>query len=86
MILNRWWHSFYPGIATADLQLIGSATAASVGAIDAPKSHTQASPDRDESASGVSASGRILRSPFVTGSFDHAILPMPPASAHFRVR
>ncbi|OJA19227.1 hypothetical protein AZE42_08635 [Rhizopogon vesiculosus] len=81
-------HSFYPGIATPHLQLIGSASASSVGAIDAPESLTQASANTDESAHGrdeISASGKIPRAPWVTGSFDHAILPMPPASARFCV-
>lgn len=83
MVLNHRWHRFYPGIATPDLQLIDSGSPPA-GAINAPESH---SPDSGESAharSEVSASGKHPRAPRVTGSFDHAILPMPPASTHFR--
>jgi hypothetical protein len=86
-ILNCWRHSFYPGIASPDLQLIGSASSASVGAIDAPES--QASLNKEGSAQErgeVSASGKMPRAPWVTGSFDHAILPMPPVSAPFLLR
>ncbi|KAG1746674.1 serine dehydratase alpha chain-domain-containing protein [Suillus paluster] len=69
---------FYPGIATPHLQLIGSASAASVGAINAPESDTQSSSIADGSDGEVSASSKMPRAPWVTGSFDHAILPMPP--------
>lgn len=80
MLYKRLMRGFYPGIATPDLQLIGSASAASVGAIDAPESDTQFSSNADGSdrCGEVSASGKMPRAPLVTGSFDHAILPMPP--------
>ncbi|KAG1741123.1 serine dehydratase alpha chain-domain-containing protein [Suillus lakei] len=80
MLYKRLMRGFYPGIATPDLQLIGSASTVSVGAIDAPESDTQFSSNVDGSGGrdGVSASGEMPRAPWVTGSFDHAILPMPP--------
>jgi iron-sulfur-dependent L-serine dehydratase single chain form len=80
MLYKRLMRGFYPGIATPDLQLIGSASAASVGAIDAPESDTQSSSyaDGSDGCGEVSASEKMPRAPWVTGSFDHAILPMPP--------
>ncbi|KAG0709224.1 serine dehydratase alpha chain-domain-containing protein [Suillus ampliporus] len=80
MLYKRLMRGFYPGIATPDLQLIGSASTASVGAINAPESHTRSTSNTDGSDGHgeVSASGKTPRAPWVTGSFDHAILPMPP--------
>lgn len=80
MLYKRLMRGFYPGIATPDLQLIGSASTASVGAIDAPESDTHFSSyaDGSDGCGEVSASGKTPRAPWVTGSFDHAILPMPP--------
>ncbi|KAG1876526.1 serine dehydratase alpha chain-domain-containing protein [Suillus subalutaceus] len=80
MLYKRLMRGFYPGIATLDLQLIGSASAASAGAINAPESDTQFSSyaDGSDGCGEVSASGKMPRAPWVTGSFDHAILPMPP--------
>lgn len=85
LILNWWRNRFYPGIATPDLQLIGSASTAPVGAIDAPESDTQSSSSGHgvDGRGEVSASGKMPRAPWVTGSFDHAILPMPPVLAYF---
>lgn len=80
MLYKRLMRGFYPGIATPDLQLIGSTSTAPVGAIDAPESDTQSSSYGHgvDGRGEVSASGKMPRAPWVTGSFDHAILPMPP--------
>ncbi|KAG2129074.1 serine dehydratase alpha chain-domain-containing protein [Suillus bovinus] len=79
MLYKRLMRGFYPGIATPDLQLIDSASTPSVAAIDAPESDTQFSSFADGSdGRGASASRNITHAPWVTGSFDHAILPMPP--------
>lgn len=80
MLYKRLMRGFYPGIVTPDLQLIGSASPASVGAIDAPESDPRISSyaDGSDGRGEVSASGKMPHAPWVTGSFDHAILPMPP--------
>ncbi|KAJ8585993.1 L-serine ammonia-lyase [Rhizopogon salebrosus TDB-379] len=79
MLYKRLMRGFYPGIASPDLQLIGSASSASMGAIDAPESQTSLNKEGSAQERGeVSASGKMSRAPWVTGSFDHAILPMPP--------
>ncbi|KAG1791690.1 serine dehydratase alpha chain-domain-containing protein [Suillus plorans] len=80
MLYKRLMRGFYPGIATPDLQLIGSASTPPVAAIDAPESDIQSSPyaDGSDGRGGVRASGKNTHAPWVTGSFDHAILPMPP--------
>ncbi|KAG1769496.1 serine dehydratase alpha chain-domain-containing protein [Suillus placidus] len=80
MLYKRLMRGFYPGIAAPNLQLIGSVSAASVGAIDAPESDPRflSYADGSDGRGEVSASGKMPRAPWVTGSFDHAILPMPP--------
>jgi hypothetical protein len=67
---------FYPGIGIPAVQLIGPGTIPTpVDALDAPEGMEAPTPLEEEK--GMLATKRT-RSPHVTGSFDHAVLPMPP--------
>lgn len=70
---------FYPGIGIPTVQLIGPGPYPStLSAIDAPESTEAAtSPEREQQEPVTSQNART-RAPHVTGSFDHAVLPMPP--------
>lgn len=72
---------FYPGIGMPTPHLIGSGSL-SAGSIDAPEdteTSQTAPPDEDDAGLTKSVRGGY-RAPLVTGSFNHAVLPVPPVS------
>ncbi|KIK81296.1 hypothetical protein PAXRUDRAFT_35913 [Paxillus rubicundulus Ve08.2h10] len=76
MLYRRLMRGFYPGIGMPAVQLIGPGTIPTpVDALDAPEGMEVPTPLEEEQ--GMLATKRA-RSPRVTGSFDHAVLPMPP--------
>ncbi|KAN0088511.1 Serine dehydratase alpha chain domain containing protein [Tylopilus felleus] len=79
MLYRRLMRGFYPGIGIPTVQLIGPGPYPStLSAIDAPESTEAAtSPEREQQEPVTSQNART-RAPHVTGSFDHAVLPMPP--------
>ncbi|KIM56490.1 hypothetical protein SCLCIDRAFT_1220283 [Scleroderma citrinum Foug A] len=79
MLYRRLMRGFYPGIGMPTPHLIGSGSL-SAGSIDAPEdteTSQTAPPDEDDAGLTKSVRGGY-RAPLVTGSFNHAILPVPP--------
>lgn len=74
MLYRRLMRGFYPGIGIPATHLIGANMSA--GAVDAPDDMKVDQVIEDRSVS-LPRSGSS-RAPVVTGSFDHAILPVPP--------
>ena len=82
MVVRTWSDlttSFYPGIGIPTVQLIGAGSSPMpVGAIDAPEGLEVSSSPKEEETGKVATQNKHSRAPRVTGSFDHAVLPMPP--------
>ncbi|KAH7890730.1 serine dehydratase alpha chain-domain-containing protein, partial [Phlebopus sp. FC_14] len=79
MLYRRLMRGFYPGIGMPAVQLIGaSSSSIPAGAINAPEGSEMAVPPNGEEKNEITAQMKQPRAPRVTGSFDHAVLPMPP--------
>ncbi|KIJ62054.1 hypothetical protein HYDPIDRAFT_115229 [Hydnomerulius pinastri MD-312] len=79
MLYRRLMRGFYPGIGMPAVQLIGAgATPTPVDAIDAPEGMEPPTTPKEDESGPVAAQNKRTRAPYVTGSFDHAMLPMPP--------
>ncbi|KAI6016004.1 serine dehydratase alpha chain-domain-containing protein [Pisolithus microcarpus] len=76
MLYRRLMRGFYPGIGIPATHLIGPNSSTSAGAVDAPEG-MRPSQDTEERSVSMPSGGRS-RATIVTGSFDHAVLPMPP--------
>ncbi|KAF9221360.1 L-serine ammonia-lyase [Gyrodon lividus] len=75
MLYRRLMRGFYPGMGMPAVRLIGlGKTLTPVNAIDAPEGMEAPTKEEEE---GLLITKRT-RPPHVTGSFDHAVLPMPP--------
>ncbi|KAF9245270.1 serine dehydratase alpha chain-domain-containing protein [Melanogaster broomeanus] len=76
ILYRRLMRGFYPGIGMPAVQLIGPGpTPSPLDAIDAPDGMESPAHSKEEKSL---SSTRLTRSPHVTGSFDHAVLPVPP--------
>lgn len=73
MLYRRLMRGFYPGISSSDLPAIESGW--TPGAIASPEADSEESEGNVDKASSLPPASRATR---VIGSFDHAILPMPP--------
>jgi len=79
MLYRRLMRGFYPGIGMPTMQLIGpGASPTLVDAIDEPGSPGTTAPLEQEQQEPITHRNTQTRSPLVTGSFDHPVLPMPP--------
>ncbi|EGO22117.1 hypothetical protein SERLADRAFT_472470 [Serpula lacrymans var. lacrymans S7.9] len=79
MLYRRLMRGFYPGISSSNLPMIGAgADSLPVGAIEEPESTDSPSSTSHSTKDNVSERKVSKRSPWVVGSFDHAVLPMPP--------
>lgn len=74
MLYRRLMRGFYPGIGIPATHLIGANMSA--GAVDAPDDMKVDQGIEDRSVSPPRSGSS--RAPVVTGSFDHAVLPVPP--------
>ncbi|KAL4072991.1 serine dehydratase alpha chain-domain-containing protein [Scleroderma yunnanense] len=80
MLYRRLMRGFYPGIGMPTPHLIGPGSSMSTGAIDAPEDTevSQTKPDNGQDARLGQPVRNGYHAPFVTGSFNHSVLPMPP--------
>ncbi|KAG2011473.1 L-serine dehydratase [Coprinopsis cinerea AmutBmut pab1-1] len=81
MLYRRLMRGFYPGISTPQVQAIGSGSHQHGGEIEVPeeRSPMSSAPETTKpSSTGSSQPPRNFGVPRVVGSFDHALLPMPP--------
>lgn len=80
MLYRRLMRGFYPGIGIATPQLITSGSSLPVSSIDGPEDkQTPGDTSLEEGGCDqVNKPARASRAPIVAGSFDHAVLPMPP--------
>lgn len=76
MLYRRLMRGFYPGIGIPTTHLIGPNSSMPAGAVDAPEG-MKTSQDVENGSVSMPRDGRS-RAAIVTGSFDHAVLPMPP--------
>lgn len=69
---------FYPGISSSNLPAIESGwTPGAIASSEVDSEEGEGSLDKASSARGLPPASRATR---VVGSFDHAVLPMPPVS------
>ncbi|KAJ3505810.1 hypothetical protein NLJ89_g7224 [Agrocybe chaxingu] len=87
MLYRRLMRGFYPGVAAPERQAIGAGNWASEVITGPEEENGNGNPSRNGNGNGegkkngkvrVVSSPTSARAPRVTGSFDHAILPMPP--------
>ncbi|KAH7913073.1 serine dehydratase alpha chain-domain-containing protein [Hygrophoropsis aurantiaca] len=77
MLYRRLMRGFYPGIAMPHAPMIGPGSALPAGAIEPPEPSELLANVNANKDSGTT--GKLTpRAPWVMGSFDHAVLPMPP--------
>ncbi|KAH7922583.1 L-serine ammonia-lyase [Leucogyrophana mollusca] len=78
MLYRRLMRGFYPGIAMPHAPMIGSGSPLPE-AIDAPEPSDLLAGADTKPAGEINPTGKMsARAPWVIGSFDHAVLPMPP--------
>ncbi|CCM00389.1 uncharacterized protein FIBRA_02419 [Fibroporia radiculosa] len=78
MLYRRLMRGFYPGLVSPTVAAIGPGSSQAAERIGAPEGEQDDGENGNENEKGAGANVAAVRATRVVGSFDHAILPMPP--------